>query len=228
MSEQVETEQEQPVETPPETPPAAVEETPEDDFDKERALATIRAQREAEKAAKDRIKELEAQAAELQAIKDAEKTELEREREARERLEAENAAKDARLRDANLRTALADTKYGIADPEIAATLLKGEVAFDDDGNPQDLDQVVESLLERKPLLKAGAAATRTAPPSIDAGAGQGNGPEPALTAEELDMAKRLGQDPRLYAELKRVSNENGGVIDYEAYQAAVERANAQG
>jgi hypothetical protein len=225
----------EPVETPKveepkvETPPAPAPATPpEDDFDKDRALATIKAQREAEKALKDELKEANKAKAELQAIKDAEKSELEREREAREKLENENPKLKEELRDARLTAALADPSLGVVEPETAANMLKQRgLTFGDDGKPENLAEAVEKLLEAKPFLKGGPAEPpKPAVPNIDAGAGQGNGPAPNLTAEELDAAKELGQDPILFAELKRARKENGGMMTYEQYQAAVERANA--
>lgn len=203
----------------------------EDEFDKDRALATIKAQREAEdaakKAAKDAERERDKLAARLKEIEDAEKTELEREREAREQLENENPRLKEQLQDARLQVALANPTLGIADPEIAATLLKERgLKFADDGSPENLTEAVEALLTAKPLLRGNAEPPKPPVPNIDAGAGQGNGPQPNLTAEELDAAKELGQDPILFAELKRARKENGGMMTYEQYQAAVERANA--
>lgn len=200
----------------------------EDDFDKDRAMATIKAQRESEEALKQRVKELEKAEKALKEIEDEKKTELEREREAREKLESENPKLVQELQNARLQVALTNPELGIADPEIAATLLKERgLTFAEDGSPEDLAEAVESLLEAKPLLRRGEV-TPPKPnvPNIDAGAGQGNGPAPNLTAEELDAAKELGQDPILFAELKRARQANGGMMTYEEYQAAVERANA--
>lgn len=220
-------EEPQATEPPAPTPPPADPPKVEDDFDKDRAMATIKAQRAAEEALKAELKEAKKAAAELQAIKDAEKTELEREREAREKLESENPKLIQELQNARLQVALTNPDLGIADPEIAATLLKERgLTFAEDGSPENLAEAVESLLEAKPLLRQGEA-TPPKPnvPNIDAGAGQGNGPAPNLTAEELEFAQQMGQDPVLFAELKRLREEKGS-ITHDDYQAAVERANA--
>lgn len=226
-----------PVEEPQATEPTAAAPTPstgpptepvkvEDDFDKDRAMATIKAQRESEEALKQRVKELEKAEKALKAIEDEKKTELEREREAREKLESENPKLKQELQNARLQVALADPALGIVDPETAATLLKERgLTFTEDGSPEGLTEAVESLLEAKPFLKGNGPTPKPEPPNIDAGAGQGNGPAPNLTAEELEFAQQMGQDPVLFAELKRLREEKGS-ITHDDYQAAVERANA--
>jgi hypothetical protein len=222
-----------PVTDPPKLdPPTDPPKDPSDplNWDPERAKATIEAQRASEKEKDAEIKRLKKIETDLQAIKDAEKTELEREREAREKLENENPKLIQELQDARLQVALADPTLGIADPEIAATLLKQRgLTFSKNGSPENLTEAVTALLEAKPLLKKGEAEPpKPNVPNIDAGAGQGNGPAPNLNAEELDAAKELGQDPILFAELKRARQANGGMMTYEQYKAAVERANAAG
>lgn len=90
----------------PETP-----EVPEDEeFDKDRALETIRKQRENEAAAKKRAKELEAKVKEFE---DRDKSEAEKTAEARAK--AEKEAADARSEANRLRAAI---KYGLDEEDL--------------------------------------------------------------------------------------------------------------
>lgn len=214
----------------PKVDPPAPADPPKDDFDKDRAMATIKAQREAEDRLKAELKEAKKAEAELQKIKDEQKTEFERTTEERDKLKADHEAAQAALRDARLQVALTKPELAVVDPETAATLLKERgLTFAEDGSPENLTEAVTALLEAKPFLRGGPAETpKPNVPNIDAGAGQGNGPAPTLSAEELDMARQLGQDPVLFAELKRESEANGGVLTHESYKAAVDRANAAG
>lgn len=183
---------------PPVDPPAAQEE----DFDKDRALATIRAQRESEKQLKAQLAEAKAAQDELQKIKDAEKSELELAQQKAEEAEATALRTRKNLEDANLKVAL---NGKVADVDLAATALKERgVEFDDNGQPKDIAEAVESLLTDKPLLAVGTTPPPKAP-DIDAGAGANNSPPPELTPEELEHANNAQLSPEQYAELKEVS-----------------------
>ena len=74
----IEPEKVQPLEVKPNTPPAPPASEPEEQFDKERAMNTIRQLREIEKKAKADAKELEQFKAEAQKRKDAELSEVDR------------------------------------------------------------------------------------------------------------------------------------------------------
>lgn len=219
------------VEDPPAADPPKVDppaDPPKDDFDKDRAMATIKAQREAEDALKARVKELEKAEKSLKEIEDQKKSELERTTEERDRLKADHEASQAALRDARLQVALTKPELAVVDPETAATLLKQRgLTFAEDGSPENLTEAVTALLEAKPFLKGNTSPPPPNIPNIDAGAGQGNGPAPNLNAEELEFAKSMNQDPLLFAELKRLREEKGS-ITLDDYNGAVERVNAQG
>ncbi len=57
-------------------------------------------------------------------------------------------------------------KAGIIDPELAALAVKGQLEFDDNGMPTNLDKALEDLVKNKPYLKApepGSPHARVAP-----------------------------------------------------------------
>lgn len=194
--------------TPDPTPVVEPVDPPVDDFDKDRAMNTIRQQREEAKALKERLREAEAKAQQLDEIEEANKTELQRAIDDVARLKAESDGRALQLRDANLKVALA--KHPIADAETVAALIAGKIEYADDGTPKDLDEIVESLLADKPFLKAETAVKPTLPPT-DAGAGQGEGPAPSLTAEELQFAQQSGQSPQEFALVKQAIEEDGSL-----------------
>lgn len=88
----------------------AAAEKVDEPFDKDRALETIRKQRESEKAALDRAKALEAR---VQEYEDRDKTETQRTAEAREK--AEKDAADARAEAIRLRVAM---KHGLSEEDL--------------------------------------------------------------------------------------------------------------
>lgn len=206
-------------ETPtPEVPEPAPVETPEaeaeDEFDKERAMATIRAQREKEKQLEADLKAARKAEAELQAIKDAEKTELERAQSEAEEAKATAERTRKNLEDANLKVAL---NGKVADVDLAATALKERgIEFDENGQPKDITEAVESLLTDKPLLSVAPESKRTPPPT-DAGAGQGGGPGPSLNADQLAAAAEAGMNPTEYALIQKAIEEEG-VVSGERWQ----------
>jgi hypothetical protein len=202
--------------TPPAEPPAAQVADDGDDFDKERALATIRKLRDAEKQGKadaKRVAELEAR---LKEHEEAQLSELEKAQKRADDLAAQLADREAREREMRLRLGvhqLAPT-LGIADTDIALALLDvGKVEYDDGGDPKNLADLLTDLLEAKPLLK-GQPPRPTG--STDAGAGSGAKPPPQLTADELEAARSLGMDPERYVAFKNVSS----FEDYERLRAA--------
>jgi hypothetical protein len=99
---------------------------------------------------------------------------------------------------------------GIADADLAiAALDRAKVEWDDNGEPSNLDDVLNDLLERKPLLKGKAAVKK--PGGTDARDGASAGPKPALSAEELAMARSTGMTPEEYAKWATVKT----IDDYE-------------
>lgn len=154
----------------------------EDEFDRDRAMKTIEAQRESEKALK---KELgEARAALKKLEKDRESDE-EKTRTAEERIaamEAKLASGDTRVAKQALRAAAAAA--GAIYPEDIPRLVSGEVEFDDDGEPTNADDLVEALKKSKPALFGTAR-----PGSADGGArGGGDGGKVPTMDERLRAA----------------------------------------
>lgn len=147
-------------ETPSETPA-----TNDDEFDKERAMETIRKQRESEAAAKqnakDTLERAEKAEAELKKLKDASLSEQERiqnqaeetRREAEEAKQANEAAQK-QLRDARIAMALTTAATGkVKDPTIVGKLIdSGNVQTDDAGAVTNADALVEELLKSHDYL----------------------------------------------------------------------------
>jgi hypothetical protein len=148
------------------------------------------------KARKDAERDLKAAQKLLKDAEDAKLSETEKLRKDADEGKALAAKATDTLRLANLRLALASTK-NIADPKAAAKLIDG-VEYDDDHEPTNLDDRVKALLIEYPLLKGG----KPAAPDIDGKNGNGNGPTPKLTAEELEAAKDFGMTPEEYQAFK--------------------------
>lgn len=130
----------------------------EEEFDKERALATIQKQREEEKAAKERAKELEN---ELAKYREAEEQEAEKQKKAEEKL----ADRDARIKELEGKIAMSAIKTdfiatavekGIADPELAFVAAKEQGLLGEydpkEGTVSDHD--LEALGEKYPSFRA--------------------------------------------------------------------------
>lgn len=118
-------------------------------FDRKQAEAKIRKANQEAKNLRQRLKELEPAAAELQRIKDAEKTESERLNDQLQRAQEQVSKTRQRLVKTEVR-ALAMTSF--ADPEDAVGALDLDSYIDSDG---DIDEAaikadLDALLERKP------------------------------------------------------------------------------
>lgn len=204
MADDPETPADDPKETPKvEEPPTP--EPPKDDFDKARAMATIQKQRDEEKRLKAELAEARKAKAELDAIKEKDLSEQEKlAKQAQEALAKAEAA-DSKLRRANLIAALADPSIGIVNARAAAKLIEG-VEYDENGEPTNLGKAEEegSLLAKfladNEYLRG--KAVKPTPPDLDGGAG-GDKTPPALTADELEMAKASGMSPEEYAIFKK-------------------------
>ncbi len=196
--------------TPDPVPDPAPEPTPdptpdaEDVFDKDRAMALISKLRPYEKAATVEKARADKLAAELKEIQDRDKSEEERRSERLAVLEAEKTGWDTERQAYALKVAVYSqaTALGIADADLAlAALDRSKVEYDDSGSPSNIADVLLALLEAKPLLKA-ATAPQIAGTGINAGAGVQNGKRPDLSADELEMAARLGMTADEYASYK--------------------------
>jgi len=134
----------------------------------------------------DDYEELKAAKAELDKIRDGEKTELQKAQERaqqleRERDEAQTSAKETRLRSAIVAEA---AKKGVSDPQDAIALIdRSKLQLDDDGNPTNIAEAMEALLEAKPYLAGGGNDGRvTGNGNADQGArGGGSGKQLAST-----------------------------------------------
>ncbi len=157
-------------------------ETTEEVFDKDRAMATIQAQREAEKTLKRELKEARDEAKKLAKDREADEAKT---RTAEERL----AALEEQLANGNTRVAkqalrAAAAAAGAIYPEDIPRLVSGEVEFDDDGEPTNADDLVEALKKSKPALFGTAR-----PGSADGGArGGGDGGKVPTMDERLRQA----------------------------------------
>lgn len=161
--------------------PSDAEQEPADDFDKPRALETIRKQREEAKALRAQLKDLEALKAADKQRKDAELSETERLTAALNDLTAQHAAAQAQLKRANLKEAIADaaTKKGLtfAQGALSDALTLG--LFDalvwEDDKPKGLAGFLGELSQSRPYLFAQPAQ----PPDIGATErGKQNGKSP--------------------------------------------------
>lgn len=176
---------ETPAEKPAETPAT---ETVEDEFDKERAMATIKNLRAFEKQAKELQKQLDA----LKVADDERKTkELSDVQKAEKKAQEAQAAKDAleqRYRTTAIKSAirLAAATAGFVDPEDAVLNLADSptIELGDDDKVTGAAEAVKELAKAKPHL---LAATRPQAPNINA---QGGGNPRPLTLEELKQQRR--------------------------------------
>lgn len=142
------------------TPPPAATEPPEDPFDKDRAMATIKALREKEKAGKATDKALADALAKLKAIEDAQLSAQEK---------AEKALAEATKRADDLQAKLSQAEQErrthrltraveqaglVVDAEVALHLLNPAELLDEDGQPKaaSIKGALEKLIAAKPYL----------------------------------------------------------------------------
>jgi hypothetical protein len=127
-----------------------------DSFDPEKAYATIIAQRDSEKDLKKRANAAEKA---LQDIRDKDLPETERLNKRLVDLEKALADRERELGDVRLRsgvTAIA-SRLGYTDPDDAWRFIdRSAVTFDSDGEPKNLQKVLEDLLASKPYLAKSA------------------------------------------------------------------------
>ena len=196
----------------PKTPdPVVVATDPDggDTYDKDRAMRTIQAQRDAEKALKAENKSLKEKADRLDALEAEKLSEQEKAAKRADEAERKAAAADAKLQRANLIAALADPDLGIVNARAAAKLIEG-VEYDENGEPTNLgavdekDSLIATFLSQNEFLRG--KPSKPAAPSLDGGSSQET-PTPNLTANELAAAEKYGMTPEEYAVFK-----NGGSL----------------
>ncbi len=202
---------------PPKTDPPSGDPPNGDDFDKERAMNTIRAQREELKSVRDQMtREMDELKAELKKRDDEKLSETEKRENRIKELESESseAAQKLRAQDLRLGVYSLSKDLAIADVDLAiAALDTTKVKWGDSGKPENLKELVEALLEEKPILKASEDPDPKKKKTAGTNAGEGDGSKPpALTAEELAWCQQTGTTPEEYARKKSISS----VADYLA------------
>jgi hypothetical protein len=162
-----------------------------DDFDKDRALATIRKLREAEREGKATKKQLDDALGRLKAIEDKDKSETERAaataKEATEKLTAaEQRSQDLAIRLAVERAA---RKLNFIDEDDAFRLIeRSAVEMDAGGDPQNVEALLKDLAKAKPhLVKSdnGNGGTRSVPATGKPGPPAGRSEDVAARVEKL-------------------------------------------
>ena len=150
----------------PDKEPDKKDDEPDGDFDKERALRTIRQQRESEKNLK---LELDALKAEKKEAEDKEKSELQKLQERHDALEAENTKHKEEQKAQVTRSAFEDAakKAGAINPTAVFKLAEG-LELDDDGKPKNSSDVLKSLKSEYGFMFSGTNGKG------DGGAGKGS------------------------------------------------------
>ncbi len=155
-------------------------------------------------AAKYRKAQVDAQKA-AQAAADAQKPDVERQAAKLAVLESEKASWERERQEHYVEQAVArlSGKHAVVDLDAAVRLMDwSELQFDGDGRPTNAEDVLKALLKERPYL-AGPPRPPAAS-NVNASAGTGAGPTPALTADELAAAQTAGMTPEHYAALKSV------------------------
>lgn len=131
----------------------------------------------------------------------AELSDLEKEKKRADDAEAKFGATMTTIQDANLKVALAESEHPIVDIETASMLLRNRgIEFDDDGKPQDVSEAIDGLVEDKAFLVG--SGTRRAGGSSNAGSDDTGNGGPALSADEMQIAKSFGMTAEEYSEYK--------------------------
>lgn len=166
----------------------------DEDFDKDRALATIRTLREKEKQGKATARELEAAQAKLRELEDRDKSEVERATAKATETEQKLTAAQTKLRDMAIRVAVAETASaaGVAPENVKAAIRlldASALEFDDDGEPKNVEAALKALVKEYPMLAPatggdGKTATKSTPAT----------PKPAGTPNREDLVKKTEQE----------------------------------
>lgn len=205
----------------PQDPPAV---DPPEPFDPERAMNTIKRQREAEKELRARhLAEKTVLEERLKAFEDAQLSEQEKAQKRIQELEQNAQQLAAERRDTLLRLAVSEKAgdLGIVSPRLAlAALDKSQIEWSESGEPTNIDTALAKLVEDEPALVA--TAPRPKPPAVNASDGNNNQPPPALNADELEAARNAGKTPEQWAALKQGSGSAGGLTleDWKRARAA--------
>lgn len=159
----------------------------------------VEANREAAKYRKERN---EAKAS-LDKAREAELSDIEREKKRADDAQRQLVETESRIRRANLRVALSNPELRLVDVDTASLLLEREgIEYDDEGEPQGIDKAVKALVKAKPFL---IGASRSSSGGTNGGEGNTDSEGPALTADEMLMAKAFKMSPEDYAKFKSPS-----------------------
>jgi len=165
----------------------------------QRLLAEARkAQRDAERRAKE-VEKL------LREREEADLSETQRMSKRLAELEAEQAAWQTERQQVYVGLAVRDLqpKYGLIDPEAVTRLMDWSlIDFDEKHRPTNVEDAVRVLLRDKPYL--GGVRPQAAPVTTNATEGTTGARLPNLTADELEAAKVMGMTAERYAALKGV------------------------
>ena len=144
----------------PPTPPAPVEE-----FDKDRAMATIQNLRQFEKQAKEQARLIADMESRLKAIDDAKLSETEKATKTAEEANERATTLETQLRTERAQLAIEREarKLNIVDSEVAATIIASKLQYDADGKPSNVTELLTELAKSKPYL-----VTQAPPPGVGA------------------------------------------------------------
>lgn len=175
-----------------------VEQDSDDTFDKERALATIRKLREAERLGKLAAKERDEAKAKLQEQEDAKLGEQERATKRAEEAERKAAAAEERVKVLGLRSQVerAARKLNIVDEDAAYRLLDlSSVEYNGD-EPTNVEALLKELVKAKPYLVAAGSEEAGSEKVHVAATPKANGAKPTTeqvierTKEEMRRSSR--------------------------------------
>jgi hypothetical protein len=137
--------------------------------------------------------------AKLKQREDAELSELEKAQKERDEAKATADTANAKVRDALLKaTATAEAvKLNIIDPELALLAIRDKVTFSDDGEPENVTDVLAQLVKDKPHL----VGEKSTPGAGGTGTNPAGGKGASITAESLrsmsqaQVADLMATDP---------------------------------
>lgn len=159
-----------------------------EEFDKDRALETIRKLRDVEKASKATAKERDALAAKVREYEDATKTEQERMATRIKELEDSLSAKEQEVTQTKTRNAVhaKASAMGFRNPELAMRLVDpSEVTFKKNGDPENIEDLLKAIVKENPFLVPGGGA--------DGGAGSGGSGKPATHSMNDQIRRAAGR-----------------------------------
>lgn len=175
-------------EDPPNPKSGAGDGADDDDFDKPRAMATIKQLRERERATKEQLKELDTLKAQQKKRDDAEKSESDRLKEQVAESERKATAAQQKLTETQNRIAIerAATKANASDPDDVFRLLDPtDFELDADGNVTNAEKLVTDLIKKKPYLAGKPNGTSGVPATPRGAAPAGRDEQVEKNREEL-------------------------------------------